>query len=170
MVRKQSVARPSGGGAPRRSARVLDAQRHDPYEPTGKLTEPTQCSACGAVYHRGRWQWGSAPEGARFAVCPACKRIRDKLPAGQLTLDGEYAAQHRAELLNVARNEAEHERAEHPLHRIMDVDETPERVEITTTDVHLPQRIGEAIKRAHRGTLVIQYRKDEYAVRAIWRR
>jgi hypothetical protein len=150
--------------------RIFDAKRHDPYEPAGKYAEPTRCPQCGAVYERGRWRWGTAPPGAHAAECAACRRARDKLPAGLLTLEGLFARAHVAELVRIARNEAEHESFEHPMHRIMHVDESDAGIEISTTDIHLPQRIGEAVKRAYRGELRIQYASDEYAVRARWHR
>jgi hypothetical protein len=149
--------------------RVFDDSRHDPYQPPGKYPEPTRCEHCGACWHRGRWQWGEAPQDARGDVCPACRRIRDKLPAGWVTLEGPFVAAHRDELLALVRNEAEHERAEHPQNRIMGIEEGADRIEITTTDIHLPQRIGEAAKRAHAGALTIRYGKDEYSVRLRWR-
>jgi len=39
---------------------------------------------------------------------------------------------------------------------------------ITTTDVHLPRRIGEAVHRAYRGDLDVKYSPDEYTVRVNW--
>ena len=77
---------------------------------------------------------------------------------------------HRAELVQLVRNEAEHERKEHPLHRIMQLDEEADRVWVSTTDIHLPHRIGEALKRAYDGELQIHYGHDEYSVRVHWRR
>ncbi len=41
---------------------------------------------------------------------------------------------------------------------------------VTTTDVHLPQRIGEALKARHDGELDIRYAPDEYAVTVGWKR
>jgi hypothetical protein len=148
----------------------LDDKRHDPYQPAGKYPEPTRCDQCGAVYHGGRWRWGAAPEAARADVCPACHRTRDKLPAGSLILEGPFVAAHGTELIRIAHHEAEHERVEHPLNRIMQIDEHEGRIEISTTDIHLPQRIGEALKRAHHGKLTMQYGKDEYSVRVHWGR
>ncbi len=150
--------------------RIFDDKRHDPYQRPGKYAEPTRCGDCGAVYHKGRWQWGEAPERARADACPACRRIQDRLPAGALVLEGPFLAAHRAEILRLIRNEAEHERAEHPLHRIMHIDEPGERIEVSTTDIHLPQRLGEALKRAYDGELTVQYGHDEYSVRARWQR
>jgi hypothetical protein len=173
MTRRQSVPTPFSppGHLPRYRDRIFDDQRHhDPYEPKGKYAEPTRCPHCGAVYEHGRWHWGNAPAGAHDATCPACRRIEDKLPAGVLTLAGPYALAHKDELVGIARNEADHEAAEHPMHRIVHVDEREGAIEVSTTDIHLPQRIGEAVKRAHRGELTLQYAHDEYAVRAHWQR
>ena len=55
--------------------------------------------------------------------------------------------------MHLVRNEAEHERLEHPLNCIMQTEESPDRVKISTTDVHLPQRIGEALEHAYHGEL-----------------
>jgi hypothetical protein len=172
MTRRTATPTPQTppGHLPRYRDRIFDDKRHDPYQPQGKYAEPTRCTACGAVFERGRWHWGSAPAGAHAALCPACRRVQDKLPAGVLTLEGPYVDAHRAELVRIARNEAEHEAAEHPMHRIMGIEERDGNVEISTTDVHLPQRIGEALERAHDGELRIRYADDEYAVRAHWRR
>lgn len=158
-------------GTPRRLvARIYDDPRHDPYQASGKYSEPTRCDVCGAAYHRGRWQWTAAPTGARSATCPACRRVQDQLPAGRLTVRGPYAAAHRIELLQLVRNQAEHERAEHALNRIMDTIEHADSIEITTTDIHLPRRIGEALKRAHDGTLDIHFSEDAYEIRVVWNR
>ena len=160
----------TAGPAARYRARIFDDKRHDPYQPAGKYTEPTRCRDCGAIYRKGRWQWGEAPEGARVDACPACRRTQDRLAAGTLVLEGAFLAAHRAELLKLIHNEAEHERREHPLHRIMHIDEPGDRVEVSTTDIHLPQRIGEALKRAYDGELGVQYGHDEYTVRVHWQR
>jgi hypothetical protein len=85
-------------------------------------------------------------------------------------LDGPFAAAHAAELIRIARNAAERERADHPMHRIMHIEERDGRIEIATTDIHLPQRIGEAVRRAHDGDLRVRYARDEYSVRAHWHR
>lgn len=150
--------------------RIYDSPRHDPYQAEGKFREPTHCGACGAVYHRGRWQWSAAQPESRVVTCPACNRIRDRLPAGVLTLEGPFVAAHRAELLGLVRNEAEREGHEHPLHRLLGIAENDESVVVRTTDIHLPRRIGEALKRAWDGELDIEFGEDEYIVRAHWLR
>ena len=44
------------------------------------------------------------------------------------------------------------------------------RMTVTTTDIHLPRRIAEAVAHAYRGELVLEYGKNEYRLRAEWRR
>jgi hypothetical protein len=158
------------GGVVHYGDRIYDDPRHDPYQAKRKYEEPTVCSECGAVFHHGHWQWGTAAAGAHRAVCPACHRIHDKLPAGYLTLEGIYFDEHRDEILGLVRNEAERDRPNHPLNRIMDIASEGGRTTVTTTDVHLPQRIGSALKSAFQGELEIHYGHDEYSVRVGWRR
>jgi len=161
-------------GQPRHyGARVLDDPRHDPYQATLKLRDGTRCTTCGATYAHGRWTWGSGTAASPVEhpiICPACRRIAERLPAGTLTLDGPYTESHGDELVRLAQSRAELERKEHPMHRIMSVDRHADRIEIATTDIHLPRLIGEAIERAHDGKLTTTFSPDEYAVRVHWRR
>ena len=104
-------------------------------------------------------------------VCPACQRIRDGAPSGVLLLTGEFVAKHRDEILGLARNEEAHVKAEHPLARIIKIEdqtEPPEGVVITTTDPHLARRIGEALHHAYHGTFTCRYEEDEDLLRANW--
>jgi hypothetical protein len=148
----------------------LSAGRSDPYHDKGKYREPTVCGDCRAVFHGGRWTWAEPLPGAVEARCPACRRIREKMPAGTLVLEGPFVEAHRSDLVHLIRNEAERERSEHPLHRIMEISEGPARISVATTDIHLPQRIGEALERAYDGEFAVRYGQDEYTVRATWRR
>jgi hypothetical protein len=158
------------GGIVRHRAAIYDEAPHDPYGTKGKPGGSARCTECGVVYGRGRWRRAEAPADARDIVCPACLRIRERLPAGTLTLEGPYVEAHRDELTRIARNVEAHEAAEHPLARIMGIAQAPGRITVTTTDIHLPQRIGEALKHAHDGRLDVEYAKQEYSVRASWRR
>jgi hypothetical protein len=157
------------GPQPRYRARILDDSRHDPYQLREKPAGSTRCGQCHAVFERGRWCWTATPGPPSSILCPACRRLRDHAPAGWLTLEGPTVATQGEMLARLALHEAEHERDEHPMHRIMDSVRHGDRVEITTTDIHLPQRIGKAIARAHGGDLDIRYADDAYAVRVVWR-
>jgi hypothetical protein len=103
--------------------------------------------------------------------CPACRRINDHNPAGVLTLAGPFVSRHKDEMIRLARNQEQAERPEHPLNRIMDIeDEAPDRLVISTTDIHLPRRIGEAVSRAYHGTMAEHFDEDGYFVRIDWNR
>lgn len=141
----------------------------DPYQARRKLREPSACGECGAVYQHGRWHWGPKPSDARDELCSACHRIQDGLPAGILTLQGDFARQHERELINLARNEEATEKNEHPLNRIASIEQVDAGIVIKTTDIHLPRRIGEAIKRAYHGELDLDFDHSSYFVRAEWR-
>jgi hypothetical protein len=143
----------------------------DPYTQTRKPHDPSVCPQCAAVYREGRWQWGAPPADAPSEPCPACRRIRDEFPAGLVTIIGPFVARHKDEMVRLARNQETAERPEHPLNRIMNIEETaPDRLVISTTDIHLPRRIGEAIKRAFHGQLKMHFDEQGYFVRVDWHR
>jgi hypothetical protein len=154
-----------------RKDRLLREHVHDPYQTPSKLPQPALCPVCGATYSEGRWQWMSpAPSGAPRHTCEACRRIRDRYPAGIITLSGGFVAGHRNDLLSLVRNNESLEKQEHPLNRIMRIEERPDSIVITTTDIHLPHRIGEAVHGAYKGELAIRYDKEGYFARVEWRR
>lgn len=144
----------------------------DPYERKGKRADGTVCPQCGAVFLDGRWNWGPKPEGKEpiEQLCAACQRTNEKFPAGVLTLRGDFARKHKAELIATARHQEELEKTEHPMNRIMSVEEDAEGVTINTTDIHLPRRIAETIKRTWRGKLDMDFEEDGYFVRMNWTR
>ncbi|NIW24769.1 MAG: ATPase [Gammaproteobacteria bacterium] len=152
-------------------SRNVQERRHDPYKLRGKLKEPTVCPQCGASYRNGRWTWDEAPSGeAKRQLCQACQRINDRYPAGELAIGGRFVAEHRDEILNLAKNIEEAERAAHPLNRIMSIDDVDDGLLITTTDIHLPRRIAEALDNAWNGELDMHYDEEGYFVRLNWRR
>lgn len=156
---------------PDRRNRLIKEHVHDPYKLRQKLPEPTRCPRCGAVYEHGRWAWSDAPaDGANEELCQACHRINDEYPAGEVVLSGGFAASHRGEILRLARNIEQTENAEHPLHRIMDIQDRDESIVITTTDIHLPRAIGHAIENAWEGELTTHYDDEGYFARLQWRR
>ena len=121
------------------------------------------------MFKGGRWQWlESWPTDSHAEICQACQRIRDNYPAGLVTLRGDFVQTNRAEVLNLARNHEQGERARHPLHRILKVEARPNEVVLSTTDIHLPKRIGEALHSAYKGRLELQYEKERCFVRVNW--
>jgi NMD protein affecting ribosome stability and mRNA decay len=162
---------------PRRPARTRRIAGHaqqdhilDPYQRQQKHAEGTVCPHCGAAFHEGRWQWLRLPQAAAEEPCPACRRINDRFPAGTVTLRGAFAREHKDEILRLARHQEEAEKQEHPLNRIMSIEEDGEGITINTTDIHLPRRIGEAIERTWHGNLSTHFEEDGYFVRLDWTR
>lgn len=152
-----------------RNDRLIHEHVHDPYKATRKPSEPSVCPKCYAVFHDGRWQWlDSWPMHAHQELCQACQRIRDNYPAGVVTMNGERVKTHREEMLNLIRNQEKGERALHPLHRIMKIEEQNSEVRVSTTDIHLPKRMGEALHRAYKGRLDLHYEKEQCFVRVNW--
>lgn len=151
-----------------RRNRMLHDKVMDPYRPREHLAEPSVCPECGVFYRAGRWQWGSAPDGATKVLCPACQRTADRQPAGQLVLDGTFVQNHKDELLNLARHTEQAERLTHPLNRIMAIVEHGGQVDILTTDVHLPHRIGAALRNAYDGILEPAELEPGTVLRVTW--
>lgn len=160
------------GGFPgeRRSDRMIHEHIHDPYRKRKKIKEPTSCPRCKAVYLNGRWAWIEKPDDAHEDTCPACDRINDRYPAGVVNVSGEFFVNHREEIIHLARNEEKRESGEHPLHRIIDIENADDYTEITTTDIHLPRRIGEALRNAYDGALDLHYEEEAYHIRVYWKR
>ena len=147
---------------------IFQEHVHDAYKAKGKLQEPAVCSQCGAVFHQGRWQWLQAPANAHRAICPACHRIHDHFPAGFLTMKGEFFRAHHDEIMRLVQNHEKHERTEHPLKRIMAVEEKDGTTLVTTMDIHLARGMGEALHHAYQGELEYHYNPEQNLLRVSW--
>jgi hypothetical protein len=96
--------------------------------------------------------------------------VRDKYPKGVVTITGGLEEEQREQLLGLVKNTEAIAKKEHPLSRIMSIETRREGLVISTTDTHLPRRIGEALKHAHHGDLRLHYDKGEDFVRVMWTR
>lgn len=170
--RARPVKRKDISKRPRRQNEFYRERVHDPYKTRLKLEDPTVCPQCGAIYRDGRWSWKKLrpDESAREEMCQACQRINVKYPAGEVTLSGEFLQAHKDEIMGLVRNTEKVENEEHPLHCIMDIDDEDGNMLITTTDIHLPRRIGQAIFDAYEGDFDFNYDEEGYFIRVSWRR
>ncbi len=154
-----------------RRDRLLREHIHDPYQARQKLRGPVLCPECGAVYAEGRWRWPRRkPKLARNMLCQACRRTHDDCAAGILTITGAFARAHRDEILALCRHQEAQENRQHPLHRMMRIGDGDDRLEIRTTDMHLPQRLGKSLRRAYRGELHMRFDREANLVRVGWQR
>ena len=118
---------------------------------TAKAAGGLVCQECGIVQHAGKWYFG-APPLAQLAtgLCPACQRVRDRYPAGTLRMPAAFLAR-RDEVIQLIRNVEAVEKAEHPLERLMEIEESDGHLVVTTTGVHLAREIAHKLaKRFHR--------------------
>ncbi len=103
-------------------------------------------------------------------MCPACHRIRDHYPAGYVALRGEFVRAQRAELLGLVHNVEPKEKSEHPLKRIISIEEQDGALAIMTTDMHLGRTIGEALHHAYHGALDYHYVEESNILHVTWER
>jgi hypothetical protein len=168
--KKEKAGTHGGRPQPARSEAQGDTYRSKRKGVEAKLADATVCSGCGAVYGDGRWHWGEVgnPVGEHRWLCPACERIRDHYPAGEVRISGEFARAHRDEILARIRHVEEREKAEHPLQRLMDVLDEGESLVATTTDVHLANAIGRALHDAFKGELHAPWQEKGDLLRVRW--
>lgn len=158
MSRERSKTHPAASQP--RMDRVKSEHDETFFHKGHKLSEPSACSRCEATYREGRWSWSVAPADAARVICPACERIENDYPAGLVTIGGAFARSHREEILGLVRHVEEREKAEHPLQRILKIEDQGEKTLVSTTDSHLARGIGDALHHAYQGELNYRYPDD----------
>lgn len=150
------------------TARNVQPKAHDPYQRKLKAAGPLVCRDCGLVFHDGRWAWTEIPEDvAKQGHCPACQRIHDRYPAGTLRLTG-LPSSLRDEITSMIRNIEASEKMEHPLERLIDVEDRDGAVVVTTTGMHLARCIAGSLRRRFHGGVHIHYPPGENLVQVDW--
>jgi hypothetical protein len=96
--------------------------------------------------------------------------MNDHFPAGFIALEGEFFKAHSKEIMLLIKNIEQHDRAEHPLKRIMTIEQNGDSTLVTTTDIHLARGIGEAVRHAYHGQLELHYNTGEHLLRVHWKR
>lgn len=96
-------------------------------------------------------------------ICPACRRTNDNRPAGTLTLSGSYLLEHLNEIVNLIKNTEEH-----ALERLISLTDSEDALIVTTTGIHLANRLGHALEAAFKGHSDYQYNDDEYGLSVSW--
>jgi hypothetical protein len=148
----------------------------DSYLPRGASRNKSVCGGCRAVYMNRRWYaegavYKAAVNNGEMAqvICPACLKIRDNFPGGIVTLKGDYVLPHKADLMNLVRNEEDRARGLNPLERVIAIKENGfGSIVISTTNEKLAQRLGRAIKKAFHGDVAYHWSHDNKLVRVEW--
>jgi NMD protein affecting ribosome stability and mRNA decay len=135
------------------------------------------CHGCHAISTGRRWYQDETVYATLLKAgtvkeifCPACEKIRDGYPSGQVTLKGPFLAEHQDEILRIITNEEKRARERNPLHRIMGLREENGQLELTTTDEKLAQRIGRELHKACGGTVAYGWSHDNKFLRVQWER
>ena len=148
----------------------------DPYIEEENLPEGGVCRRCGSVHSSGRWYPPDRPPkpvpGAESheVLCPACRKLQDRVPGGVLRITGSFIWDHKEEILNLIRNESSKALSVNPLERIMSLQSNDGEIEITTTNEKLAQRIGRALHKAYSGTVEYKWSGDTKLARVMWHR
>ena len=144
----------------------------DSYLPRRSPEGIFQCSGCGAFYARRRWTLTPpaefiAPVHAHPVYCPACRKMRERYPGGELHLLGVEMGD-RGEIARILRNEEERARQKNPLERIMRLQATNRDWRVETTTEKLAQRLGRSLRKARGGKLQYKWRHNNKFVRVYW--
>ncbi|NWD57756.1 ATPase [Pseudomonas veronii] len=153
--------------------KLFKTSPHDPYC-LPRVEGSAVCPQCDAVYQAGNWTW-NRPENAvvhdaQTVTCPACRRIADNMPAGTLMLSGGFLQKHHDEIIHLIENTEKTEMAEHALERIMRVTEVADDLMVTTTGIHLANRLAHALEGAFKGKAQYRYGDSQYGVNVTWAR
>jgi hypothetical protein len=87
-----------------------------------------------------------------------------------VTLKGPFLAEHWDEVLQIIKNEEQRARGTNPLQRIMSLSEKNGRLDLTTTDEKLAQRIGREIRKACGGKVAYRWSHNDKFLRVQWER
>jgi len=150
----------------------MSVRLDNPYRNLQKYPSDTECPGCGLLFQDGVWKMAVVrPEHKlHHQLCPACLQTRDDYPGGILTLGGSFLDAHREDILHRVRNVEKLVREEHPLQRIMRIEENPGQVIVFTTDPHLAVRISKALRSDFGGELSLNYAKEDQFATARWSR
>ncbi|HWP59803.1 MAG TPA: BCAM0308 family protein [Candidatus Acidoferrales bacterium] len=136
-----------------------------------------RCAGCGAVYYRHHWALAAPPQTEKRAelrprravLCPACRKIRDGYPGGELRI-ATPPAREKGDILRIVRNEEKRAREKNPLERIMSIEtDGPTGWKIHTTTEKLAQRLGRRLRKALGGAVDYRWSHNNKFVRVVWR-
>ena len=138
--------------------------------------EPAVCGTCQAYYSKGHWSV-EGPKAdpfekvtPRVTICPACEQINDGIPAGFVYLAGGFIDAHFEEIENLIRNEEKKLIQTNPLSRIMEMGKSKSGVTVKTTNEHLAQHLGRALKKAYGGNVRYDFSHENKLARVYWNR
>lgn len=140
------------------------------HKPKKFSKEPNHeiCKRCGIILHRGRWQRNDAlvKEHRKLkkltdAFCPACRKEKEGIVDGVLTIDRAIFDSDAREIQNEIHNIAAREFVRDPLKRIVGISVSKGKVIVNTLTKELAVTIGKKLKHSRKGKLEIHYSPHE---------
>lgn len=146
--------------------------RLDPFVDKEKPREHSHCPHCGASVHQGRWSWHQVLKGGEEQICPACRRIAQRLPAGELELSGPFLRDHEEEVIQLLLHNEQRFRSEHPLERMMwmESNDLSGATRIAFSGHHITMGLAKRLQRAYGGRLSGDDVKPGSKLRLQWHR
>jgi len=134
------------------------------------------CEKCNAVYYYKSWKHGFADykhlnedKQVNFRVCPACQMIKDKKFEGKVVFES-VPSEYKEDILKNIKNTGERAYKRDPMDRIIEVKESRDNIEVTTTENQLARNIARQVERAHKGAKArIQWSQEESVARIVVR-
>ena len=170
------MAKANHKGQPSRIRRNVQ-QFGDPYLPKLNQGEVAVCTRCHAIYQRRHWFFddavftrSTAQMQTRRVTCPACQKIQDDYPEGEVVLHGAFLKTHGDEIRNLVANEEQRAKGLNPLERIVRITESDGTLRITTTNEKLAQRIGRSLQKSYQGEVHYKWSEDTKYLRVQWTR
>jgi NMD protein affecting ribosome stability and mRNA decay len=159
------------------STRRLGVKQPDPYTARRPPSGPAVCQECHAIFEKKRWRFDESAYEAlivkvkvKLITCPACLKIRDRYPEGELTLRWPGIPDHRRDVIGLLRKEEVRAQKVNPLERIMRIEGEGGEVRVLTTNVKLAQRLGRELERAYHGKTHYHWAHRDRLVRVVWER
>ncbi len=131
-----------------------------------RLTEPTMCERCGAVYLHKTWRRGrrrlafTPPVGVKWSVCPACRQVAAGEAYGRVILRGAGVAQTEEAVRLRVVHVAERATYTQPERRLVGFEKRGGAWDVFTTSQKLAHRIARELQKAFGGR--VRYAWDEH--------
>jgi hypothetical protein len=106
-----------------------------------------------------------------YTVCPACRQAAEGQFGGEVRISGSFFIQHRAEIAQLLKREAERAADDNPLAVILQWRQSaPGELVVQTTTEHLAKRLGQALHKAYRGTVHYEFSHENKFAHVTWMR
>jgi hypothetical protein len=131
------------------------------------------------VYEKRRWTRDATPVARSlraiaapvYTVCPACRQAAEGQFGGEVRVSGSFFIQHRAEIGQLLKREAERAAEDNPMAVILEWRQAgPGGLIVRTTTEHLAKRLGQALHKAYRGTVHYEFSHENKFAHVTWMR